>query len=77
MSIRVYNNHNFEGEVVAETTDRLYLGEAKDFAMVHNCNVMIRTYQGWIFKKGPSRAELGKEKPSALVECRATDVYII
>jgi len=77
MSIRVYNNHYFEGEVVAETTDRLYLGEAKDFAMDHNCTVMIRTYQGWTFKKGPSKAELGKEKPSALVECRATDVYII
>jgi len=77
MSIRVYNNHYFEGEVVAETTDRLYLGEAKDFAMDHNCTVMIRTYQGWTFKKGPSKAELGKEKPSALVEWRTADVYII
>jgi hypothetical protein len=77
MAIRVYNNHDFKGEVVVETTKCLYLGEAKEFAKDHDCTVMIKSFQGWKFKKGPSRAELGDTKPSALVECRATDVFII
>ena len=77
MAIRVYNNSDYEGEVVVETTERFYLGEAKDFAKEYDCTVMIRSFQGWTFKKGPSRAELGDTKPTALVESRGKDVYII
>jgi hypothetical protein len=77
MAIRVYNNHDYEGDVVVETTEHFYLGEAKDFAKEYDCTVMIKSFQGWKFKKGPSRADLGDTKPSALVECRGKDVFII
>ena len=83
MAIRVYDSHDFEGEVVA-TADRLFLGEAKDFAMEHDCTVMIKSWKGWTFKKGPSRASLGEKigetkqpKPVGLVECSGKSVYII
>ena len=80
MSIRVYDNYDFPGEVVVSTTDRLYLGEAKQFAIEHDCTVMIKSFKGWEFKKGPSRADLleaGLDKPLELVVCKIKSVYII
>lgn len=80
MAIRVYDNYDFEGEVVVETSERLYLGEAKYRAMDYDCTVMIKSYKGWVFKKGPSRADLirdGKEKPDGLVASDRKYVYII
>lgn len=77
MAIRVYSNCDYTGEVVVETTERLYLGEAKDFAKEYECTIMIRSFQGWSFKKGPSRAELGDTKPTSLVEYPGKDVFII
>ena len=77
MAIRVYDNYDFEGEEVEFVPEYLYLGEAKDYALQHKCNIMIRSWKGWTFKNGPSRAELGDTKPSALVECSGKKVYII
>jgi hypothetical protein len=80
MAIRVYDNYDFSGETVVETSERLYLGEAKQFAIDHDCTVMIKSFKGWEFKKGPSRADLleaGLEKPAGLVECKIKSVYII
>lgn len=80
MSIRVYDNYDFPGETVVETTDRLYLGEAKLFAIDHDCTVMIKSFKGWEFKKGPSRADLleaGLDKPAGLIVCKTKSVYII
>jgi len=80
MAIRVYDNYDFPGETVVETTDRLYLGEAKQFAIDHDCTVMIKSFKGWEFKKGPSRAELleaGLKQPEGLVVCKIKSVYII
>lgn len=79
MAIRVYDNYDFPGETIVET-DRLYLGEAKQFAIDHNCSVMIKSFKGWEFKKGPSRADLieaGLEKPAELLSCKTKSVYII
>jgi len=80
MSIRVYDNYDFEGETEVFTTDRLYLGEARQFAIDHSCTVMIRSFKGWEFKKGPSRAVLvkdGVDKPDGLIPCDCKSVYII
>ena len=79
MAIRVYDNYDFPGETIVET-DRLRLGEAKQFAIDHNCTVMIKSFKGWEFKKGPSRADLieaGLEKPAELLSCKTKSVYII
>lgn len=80
MAIRVYDNYDFPGETVVETTDRLYLGEAKQFAIRNDCTVMVKSFKGWEFKKGPSRTDLletGLEKPEGLVACKIKTVYII
>ncbi len=80
MAIRVYDNYDFPGETVVETTDRLYLGEAKQIAIRHDCTVMVKSFKGWEFKKGPSRTDLleaGLEKPAGLVTCKIKSVYII
>ena len=74
MAIRVYDNYDFPGETIVETSEHLYLGEAKQFAIDHNCNVMIQSYKGWEFKKGPSRADL---ITSELLICKTKTVYII
>jgi len=76
MAIRIYDGYDFEGDIVVES-DELLLGEAKNFAMDHGCTVMIRTSMGWIFKKGPTRASLGKNKPEGLTKCSGKSVYII
>lgn len=80
MAIRVYDNYDYPGETIVETSERLYLGEAKQFAIDHNCTVMIKSFKGWEFKKGPSRADLleaGLEKPAELLICKTKSVYII
>ena len=79
MAIRVYDNYDFPGETIVET-DRSCLGEAKLVAIDHNCTVMIKSFKGWEFKKGPSRADLieaGLEKPAELLSCKTKSVYII
>ena len=80
MAIRVYDNYDFPGETEVETSERLYLSEAKQFAIDHDCTVMIKTFKGWEFKKGPSRVELleaGLDKPMGLLVCKTKSVYII
>jgi len=80
MAIRVYDNYDFPGETIVETSERFYLGEAKQFAIDHDCTVMIKSFKGWEFKKGPSLADLleaGLEKPTELVVCKTKSVYII
>jgi hypothetical protein len=79
MAIRVYDKYDFVGEQVIFTTDRLRLGEAKQFAIDHNCTVIIKSFEGWEFKKGPSRTNLidGQEKPMGLIPCDLKSVYII
>jgi hypothetical protein len=80
MAIRVYDKYDFVGEQVIFTTDRLRLGEATQFAIDHNCTVIIKSFEGWEFKKGPSRADLikdGLEKPVGLIPCDLKSVYII
>ena len=80
MSIRVYDNYDFPGETIVETTVGMYLSEAKQFAIDHDCTVMIKSFKGWEFKKGPSRTDLleaGLEKPDGLIVCKIKSVYII
>jgi len=73
MAIRVIKDHDFDAEVVMETTKMLLLGEAKDEALHHGCNVMVRTYKGWEFKK----VEIDKKNPEGLIKCNGKDLYII
>ena len=76
MAIRVYNNSDFEGEEVTFSTERFYLGEAKDYAIDHKCNIMIRSFKGWSFKR--EKVDLStKIKPEKVVDCRGKDVYIL
>jgi hypothetical protein len=80
MSIRVYDKYDFVGDTEVFASNRLYLGEAKQFAIDHNCTVMIKSFECWEFKKGPSRADLikdGLDKPVGLIPCDLKSVYII
>jgi len=74
MAIRVINNHDFEVEAVVETTEWLRLGEAKMEALQHGCNVMVRSYKGWAFKK----VEItDRNNPEGLIKCDGKQIYII
>ena len=65
-SIRVISGHDIEGEVVRTVDDHLYLGEAKDFAIQNDCNVMIKWWKGWEFKK-VNITDI--DNPSGLIKC--------
>jgi hypothetical protein len=75
MAIRVYNNSDFEGEEVIFSTERFYLSEAKDYAIYHKCNIMIRSFKGWSFKY--EKLDLSTIKPEKVVDCHGKDVYIL
>jgi GH43 family beta-xylosidase len=76
MSIRVYDNSDFEGEEVTFSTKRFYLGEAEDYAIKHKCNIMIRSCEGWSFKY--EKVDLSTNiKPEKVVDCRGKEVYIM
>ena len=76
MAIRVYNNSDFEGEEVTFSTERFYLGEAKDHAIDNKCNIMIRSFKGWSFKR--EIVDLStKIKPEKVVDCCGKDVFIL
>ena len=65
-SIRVIPGHDIEGEVVRKVDDSLYLGEAKEFAIQNDCNVMIKSWKGWEFKK-VHIADI--DNPDGLIKC--------
>jgi len=46
MAIRVYDKYDFVGEREVFTTDRLRLGDAQQFAIDHNCTVIIKSFEG-------------------------------
>ena len=79
MAIRVYDKYDFEGEAVCISNNRLCLGEAKQFAIDNNCTVMIRTWKGWEFKKGPTREDIlqSGQPPTGLIHDKSKSVYII
>jgi hypothetical protein len=76
MAIRVYENHDFEGEVMVTSNEVLRLGEAKEFAIDHGCNVMIKSFQLWEFKSAVVDLKC-KEKPSDVVPNNRKTVYIL
>ena len=76
MAIRVYDKHDFDGEVIVSSSESFRLGEAKEFAIDHGCNVMIKSFQLWEFKS--SKVDLkSKEKPFNIVPNERKSVYIL
>lgn len=76
MAIRVYNSSDFEGEKVVFSTESFYLGEAKDYAIQHKCNIMIRSWNGWYFKR--ETVDLSTNtKPEKVIEFPGRTVYIL
>lgn len=76
MAIRVYDKHDFEGEVIVSSSDSFRLGEAKDFARDHGCNIMIKSFRLWEFKSAEVDLK-SKEKLSNIVPDERKSVYIL
>ena len=71
MSIRVIEGHDIEGDVVV-STDHMYLGHAKEFALEYKCNVMVKSWKGWEFK----RVEIKDRKtPEGLIKWDGAGTY--
>ena len=74
MAIRVYNSSDFEGEEEVFSHEAFYLGEAKEFAIRHKCNIMIKSWKGWSFKQ--EKVDLST-KPEKVIDCPGKTVYIL
>jgi len=74
MAIRLIKNYDFDAEAVMETTEWLRLGEAKMEALQHGCNVMVKSYKGWAFKKVEI---IDRTNPEGLIKCDGKQLFII